>query len=101
MAVENKNAKRKPGGGRKQSKPDYNPSAILQSVSEETYGSTINGYIIAIKGEKTIISIIRLSAKGTDGVMKLGCFRLKNLCYTIHRSVRYTTQTVEVSGGAV
>ena len=31
MAVENKNAKRKPGGGRKPSKPDYNPSAILQN----------------------------------------------------------------------
>lgn len=30
MAVENKNAKRKPGGGRKPSKPDYNPSAVLQ-----------------------------------------------------------------------
>ena len=33
MAVDNmkKKAKRKPGGGRKQSKPDYNPSAILQN----------------------------------------------------------------------
>ena len=31
MAVENKKAKRKPGGGRKPSKPDYNPSAILQN----------------------------------------------------------------------
>lgn len=31
MAVENKNTKRKPGGGRKPSKPDYNPSAILQN----------------------------------------------------------------------
>lgn len=31
MAVENKNVKRKPGGGRKPSKPDYNPSAILQN----------------------------------------------------------------------
>lgn len=33
MAVDNmkKKAKRKPGGGRKKSKPDYNPSAILQN----------------------------------------------------------------------
>lgn len=31
MAVDNKKVKRKPGGGRKKSKPDYNPSAILQN----------------------------------------------------------------------
>ena len=31
MGVDNKKAKRKPGGGRKPSKPDYNPSAILQN----------------------------------------------------------------------
>ena len=31
MAVDNKKAKRKPGGGRRLSKPDYNPSAILQN----------------------------------------------------------------------
>ena len=31
MTVDNKKAKRKPGGGRKPSKPDYNPSAILQN----------------------------------------------------------------------
>ena len=33
MSVDNmkKKAKRKPGGGRKKSKPDYNPSAILQN----------------------------------------------------------------------
>ena len=31
MAVENKKAERTPGGGRKPSKPDYNPSAILQN----------------------------------------------------------------------
>ena len=31
MAVDNKKAKRKPGGGRKKSKPDYSPSAILQN----------------------------------------------------------------------
>ena len=31
MDVDNKKAKRKPGGGRKPSKPDYNPSAILQN----------------------------------------------------------------------
>ena len=31
MGVDNKKAKRKPGGGRKKSKPDYNPSAILQN----------------------------------------------------------------------
>lgn len=31
MAVDNKQAKRKPGGGRKKSKQDYNPSAILQN----------------------------------------------------------------------
>ena len=33
MAVDNmeKKVKRKPGGGRKPSKPDYNPSAILQN----------------------------------------------------------------------
>ena len=31
MAVDNKKAKRKPGGGRKPSKPNYNPSVILQN----------------------------------------------------------------------
>ena len=31
MAMGHKKAKRKPGGGRKKSKPDYNPSAILQN----------------------------------------------------------------------
>lgn len=31
MAMGHKKAKRKPGGGRKPSKPDYNPSAILQN----------------------------------------------------------------------
>lgn len=31
MGVDNKKAKRKPGGGRKPSKPDYNPSATLQN----------------------------------------------------------------------
>ena len=31
MTVDNKKTKRKPGGGRKPSKPDYNPSAILQN----------------------------------------------------------------------
>ena len=31
MAVDNKKAKRKPGAGRKPSKPDYNPSAILRN----------------------------------------------------------------------
>ena len=31
MAVDNKKTKRKPGGGRKPSKPDYNPSVILQN----------------------------------------------------------------------
>ena len=35
MDVDNKKAKRKPGGGRKSSKPDYNPSAILQNQIEQ------------------------------------------------------------------
>lgn len=37
MSVDNmkKKAKRKPGGGRKPSKPDYNPSAILQNQIEQ------------------------------------------------------------------
>ena len=35
MAVDNKKAKRKPGGGRKKSKPDYNPSAVLQTQIEQ------------------------------------------------------------------
>ena len=49
------------------------------------------------------IGIIRLSAKGTDGVMKPeGVLSpLKIVCYTVHGGVRQTTQTVEVSGGAV
>ena len=36
MAVGHKKAKRKPGGGRKKSKPDYNPSAILQNQMDAT-----------------------------------------------------------------
>ena len=35
MTVDNKKAKRKPGGGRKPSKPDYSPSAILQNQIEQ------------------------------------------------------------------
>ena len=35
MTVDNKKAKRKPGGGRKPSKPNYNPSAILQNQIEQ------------------------------------------------------------------
>lgn len=36
-AVDNmkKKAKRKPGGGRKKSKPDYEPSAVLQKQVDE------------------------------------------------------------------
>ena len=47
--------------------------------------------------------INRLSAKGTDGVMKPErvLSPLKIVCYTVHGGVRQTTQTVEVSGGAV
>ena len=36
MAVDNKKAKRKPGGGRKPSKTDYNPSAVLQNQMDAT-----------------------------------------------------------------
>ena len=47
------------------------------------------------------IGIIRLSAKGTDEVMKRGAFAVD---YRLLHSLReglYTTQPVEVSGGAV
>ena len=58
--------------------------------------------IIALTLALISIFIIRLSAKGTDGVMKLGNrFALCNsLLYCICRS-QHTTEPVEVSGGAV
>lgn len=46
MGVDNKKAKRKPGGGRKPSKPDYNPSATLQNQMDravELYSSKYRG----------------------------------------------------------
>ena len=45
--------------------------------------------------------IFRLSAKGTDGVMKRRGAIARNVCYTIHGKIQHTTEPVEVSGGAV
>ena len=52
-------------------------------------------------GIDCIILIVRLSAKGTDGVMKRGGFRLFVFCAILVLECRHTTEHVEVSGGAV
>ena len=52
-------------------------------------------------GKKAFIIIIRLSTKGTDGVMKRGAFAVSECLLYLTREELYTTQPVEVSGGAV
>ena len=56
-----------------------------------------------VEAEKNLIyiRIIRLSAKGTNGVMKRRDANASKFCYTIRGKVRQTTEPVEVSGGVV
>ena len=56
MSVDNmkKKAKRKPGGGRKKSKPDYNPSAILQNQID----AAVALYHIGVRHAKQLIKRI-------------------------------------------
>ena len=49
----------------------------------------------------TIMIISRLSANGTDGVMKRRGAIARIVCYIIHGKIQHTTEPVEVSGGAV
>ena len=51
--------------------------------------------------QRADIRIIRLSAKGTNGVMKRRDANASKFCYTIHGKVRQTTEPVEMSGGVL
>ena len=66
MAVDNKKAKRKPGGGRKPSKPDYNPSVILQNqmnTAVALYGTDDHPSLQTIADELDLNPIDLLNSK--------------------------------------
>ena len=73
MAVDNKKAKRKPGGGRKPSKPDYEPSAILQKQIYATvalYGTVDHPSLQTIADELDLNPIKVRKLLITAGVYK-------------------------------
>ena len=75
MAVDNskKKAKRKPGGGRKPSKPDYNPSVILQNQMDravELYGIVDHPSLQTIADELNLNPIKVRKLLITAGVYK-------------------------------
>ena len=80
MAVDNmkKKAKRKPSGGRKPSKPDYNPSAILQNQMDAAvslYGTADHPFFQTIADELDINPIKVRKLLITAGVYKSGIYR--------------------------
>ena len=73
MAVGHKKAKRKPGGGRKPSKPDYNPSAILQNQMDAAvvlYSTAAHPSLQTIANELDLNSIKVRKLLITAGVYK-------------------------------
>lgn len=75
MAVDNKKAKRKSGGGRKPSKPNYNPSAILQNQMDVTvalYGTNDYSSLQTIVDELDLNPIKVRKLLITAGVYKSG-----------------------------
>ena len=73
MTVDNKKTKRKPGGGRKKSKPDYNPSAILQNQMDAAvalYSTADHPSLQTIANELDLNSIKVRKLLITAGVYK-------------------------------
>lgn len=88
MAVDNKKAKRKPGGGRKKSKPDYNPSAVLQNQMDAAvslYGSADHPTLQAIADELDINPIKVRKLLITAGVYKSDAADQVNRVFNQHR----------------
>ena len=114
MAVDNmkKKAKRKPGGGRKKSKPDYNPSAILQNqmdtavalYDKEEHPSlqTIADelYLNPIKVRKLLITAGVYKSDAADQVQKVfGTHRKAGLSHT--EAIAATMQELNLSKASV
>ena len=99
MAVDNTKAKRKPGGGRKPSKPNYNPSVILQNQidaavalystddhpSLQTIADELD--LNPIKVRKLLITAGVYKSDAADQVQKVfGTHRKAGLSHRSHRS---------------
>ena len=112
MAVENKNAKRKPGGGRKPSKPDYNPSAILQNQMDtavalydteehpslQTIADELD--LNTIKVRKLLITAGVYKSDAADQVQKVfGTHRKAGLSHT--EAIAATMQELNLSKASV
>ena len=112
MAVDNKKAKRKPGGGRKPSKPDYNPSAILQNQMDaavvlydkeehpslQTIANELD--LNPIKVRKLLITAGVYKSDAADQVQKVfGTHRKAGLSHT--EAIAATMQELNLSKASV
>ena len=112
MAVDNKKAKRKPGGGRKKSKPDYNPSAILQNQMDaavvlydkeehpslQTIANELD--LNSIKVRKLLITAGVYKSDAADQVQKVfGTHRKAGLSHT--EAIAATMQELNLSKASV
>ena len=112
MAVDNKKAKRKPGGGRKKSKPDYNPSAILQNQMDaavvlydkeehpslQTIANELD--LNPIKVRKLLITAGVYKSDAADQVQKVfGTHRKAGLSHT--EAIAATMQELNLSKASV
>ena len=88
MDVDNKKAKRKPGGGRKKSNPDNNPSAILQNQIEQAvalYRTEEHPSLQTIANELDLNPIKVRKLLITAGVYKSEVADQVNRVFTKHR----------------
>lgn len=112
MVVDNKKAKRKPGGGRKPSKPDYNPSAILQNQMDaavvlydkeehpslQTIANELD--LNPIKVRKLLITAGVYKSDAADQVQKVfGTHRKAGLSHT--EAIAATMQELNLSKASV
>ena len=89
MAVGHKKAKRKPGGGRKKSKPDYNPSAILQNQMDAAvalYSTADHPSLQTIANELDLNPIKVRKLLITAGVYKSDVADQVNRVFNKHRA---------------
>ena len=90
--------KRKPGGGRKKSKPDYNPSAILQNQMDAAvalYNSDQSLQSIANELELNPIKVRKLLI--TAGVYQSDVADQVNRVFTSHRAALSYTEAVRAT----
>lgn len=88
MAVDNKKEKRKPGGGRKPSKPGYNPSAILQNQMDAAvalYGTVDHPSLQTIADELNLNPIKVRKLLITAGVYKSDAADQVQRVFNAHR----------------